>query len=66
MKEYHDICNDLCCIIGHTEILMLSATDEETKSRLKSILNYADRITSTLKDMRRLVEKSIHKAQATN
>jgi uroporphyrinogen-III decarboxylase len=48
MKEHHDICNALCCIIGNTEIMLLSATDEETKQKLKSILKNADKIAEII------------------
>jgi len=46
MKEHHDICNALCCIIGNAELLLLSATDEKIKQRLISILNQAEKITT--------------------
>lgn len=57
MKEHHDICNALCCIIGNAEILLLSTTDEDVREKLKSILKNADKITTIVYSVHDIHEK---------
>jgi len=49
MKEFHEMCNDLCCIIGYAELILLEkGLEKDPETYAKKIIHYSDKMKSTI------------------